>query len=114
MTPSKRMPQVPWLSRALVAPRDADALVARGRRGPSRCFFVPSLLHGVSRSTLHALRQRVDDAEHPALAARHAPRPRRDRALPDRELRVGDDELRVDLDARAEAVARAGTCRAGC
>ena len=47
----------------------------------------------------------LDELEGPALAALHPARPRLDRALADRERRVGDDEVGVHLGARAEALA---------
>ncbi len=47
----------------------------------------------------------LDELEGPPLAALHPARPRLDRALADRERRVGDDEVGVHLGARTEALA---------
>src|SRR5581483_9160347 len=48
------------------------------------------------------LGRRLDE---PAVVLAPARAPRRDRALRDRQVRVGDDELRIDLERRAEPVA---------
>ena len=57
------------------------------------------------------LGHRLEDLAEPALGGGHAA-PGQDRALVDRELVVGQDEVRIDLEPRAEPGAvRAGAVR---
>ena len=54
---------------------------------------------------LAGLGHRLDDPVGPALAAVHRRGPRGDRPRADAHRRIGDDQLRVDVEAGAEAVA---------
>ena len=64
--------------------------------------FLRSFFHGVSTENAVLLGERL---EHPLEVVTAEPRPRGDRAVAEREVVVGDDELGVDLEAGPEAVA---------
>ena len=86
------------LHRRLAGAVEDDLLVAS-------CF---SFFHGVSVEKLELVGHRVED---PVEVLAAEARPRRDRAVGEAQVVVGDDQLGVDLEAGAEPVAALARAR---
>ena len=104
-------------------PRTAWCTSAAGRSGcgttPCTCVLAGAVEHDLLVVLLQLLPRRVDGEavlvgdrlEHPLEVVAPEARPRRDRAVADRQVVVGDDQLGVDLEARARARRSARTRR---
>ncbi len=91
--------------RPFLAPRHADLLAAEAVE-----HLIAELLRELAEGHVQIdagrLRYPLDDPKRPSFAALHRGRPGRNRALPDGQRRIRDDEDWVDLRPRPEAVAR--------